>query len=216
MQNNGMAVAVAMSIAAMACLAGCSTQQVSTTTQVRAINLPAGALKDAGIAFIIPSSVTGQEEDRQALAFAFVEAMQQARPDVRVTSLASVLSAINKAGFSGDYRRMLEDYRMTGIFDRDVLRRIATASDSRFVAQLKLAGFRQGSSTRWGFLGVRIVDTRSTSLRLFLQLWDSTDGSIAWEGAEELTLAHESAEEDTVTFKNAIEESAKHLVARLP
>jgi hypothetical protein len=207
---------MALGIAFAACLCACSTQQMQTTTQVRSNSLAPGLLKDSGIAFIIPSSVTGQEEDRQALALGFVEAMRQARPDLRVASLDTVLSAINKAGFASDYRRMLEDYRLTGIFDREVLQRIAAASSSRYVAQLKLAGFRQNSSGRWGFLGVRLVDTRSASLRLFLQIWDSVDGSIVWEGAEELTLAHESAEEANVTFTSAVEQSARHLVARLP
>ena len=53
-------------------------------------------------------------------------------------------------------------------------------------------------------------------LRLFLQIWDSHDGSIAWEATEELTLAHEALDEGAVTFNHAIEQAAHHLIARLP
>lgn len=204
------------SLAIALLLTACSTQQLQSTTQVRTAHLSTGVLEKSGIAFIIPSSVTGQEEDRETLALGFVEAMQEARPDLHIASLATVLSAINKSGLAGDYRRMLEDYRLTGILNRETLQRIAQASGTRFVAQLKLAGFRQNSSGRWGFFGVRLIETRSANLRLFLQIWDSTDGSIAWEGAQELTLAYESAQENNVSFRNAVEESARRLVARLP
>lgn len=216
MRNSRTGLPFALGILAAVALPGCSTQQMQATTQVRTSNLSASSLKDAGIAFIIPSSVTGQEEDRETLALGFVEALRQARPELKVTPLATVLSAINKGGFAGEYRHMLEDYRLTGILDRETLQRIAAASGSRFVAQLKLAGFRQNSAGRWGFLGVRLIETRSANLRIFLQIWDSADGSIAWEGSQELTLAHESAQEDNVSFRNAVEESARQLVARLP
>jgi hypothetical protein len=81
---------------------------------------------------------------------------------------------------------------------------------------LKLAGFRQESKGRWGALGLRVFETKSTTARLFLQIWDSKEGAIAWEGGVEMTMAYESASEETVTFSSVIEASARRLIARLP
>lgn len=197
-------------------LSACASPQIHATTQVREIGLKSQDLKADGIAFITPSSATGQEEDKQALALTFVEVLSKNRPDLRIVPLPETLSAINGAGLASEYRRMFEDYRQTGIFDRDVLRKVARVTGVRYLAQLKLGGFRQDSKDRWGALGLRILETKSTTLRLFLQIWDSHDGSVAWEGAEEMTFSHDSMDEDTITFKGAVEQSARDLVLRLP
>jgi len=82
-------------------LSGCSTDnQLHSTTQVRVINLESQSLQASGIAFITPTSVTGQEEDKQALALVFSEALKRARPDLRVVPLSETLGAINMAGLS--------------------------------------------------------------------------------------------------------------------
>ena len=100
-------------------LSGCSTSnQLHSTTQVLDINLTRHALQASGIAFITPTSVTGQEEDKQALALAFTDALQLARPDLRVMPLPQTLGAINGAGLANEYRQMFEDYGVCRFRDR--------------------------------------------------------------------------------------------------
>lgn len=198
-------------------LSGCaSTNQLHTTTQALAIDLEPRVLKATGIAFITPTSVTGQEEDKQALALAFTEALKLARPGMRIVTLPATLGAINRAGLASEYRQMFEDYRLSGIFNRETLLKVSHVTGVRYLAQLKLSGFRQESKNRWGMLGIRMVETKTTFLRLYLQIWDGENGSVAWEGAQELTSSHESLQEDAISFKTAVEQSAKELLARLP
>lgn len=198
-------------------LLGCAnTNQLHTTTQTLAINLEPHILKTAGIAFITPSSATGQEEDKQALALSFTEALKKARPNLRVVPLPETLGAINRAGLASEYRQMFEDYRLTGIFSRETLAKISHLTGVRYLAQLKLGGFRQEAKNRWGAFGIRMLETKTTSLRLYLQIWDGESGSVAWEGAQELTTSHESLQEDAIAFKTAVEQSAVELLARLP
>jgi len=135
---------------------------------------------------------------------------------LRVVSLPTTLGAINRAGLASEYKQMFEDYRLTGIFNRETLLKISHATGARYLAQLKLGGFRQESKSRWGMLGVRMLETKTTFLRLYLQVWDGENGSIAWEGAQELSSAQESLQEDAVSFKTAVEQSAKELLARFP
>lgn len=195
---------------------GCATHQIHGLVQQRAISLKPGELQTFGMAFITPSTVTGQEEDKQALALTFAEVLIAERPAVRVVTLPETLGAINRAGLAEKYKVMYEDYRDTGIFKRDILRKVGEATGTRYLVQLKLASFLQGSQNRWGFLGIRMLDTKSASIRLFLQIWDSEDGTIAWEGNEELNYAFDTSRERAVTFKTVVETTARNLIAHLP
>lgn len=214
-------VLVALGLALL--LGACANNRAPTdatpgqpTTQVLTLHLQLDELRTGGLAFITPTSVTGQEEDKQALALSFTEVLQTVRPDLRIVSLPQTLSAINRTGLTREYRQMFEDYRSAGIFDRETLQKVGQATGSRYLAQLKLAAFKQESRGRWGFLGVRMMETKSSTIRLFLQIWDTRDGSVAWEGSHESTMAQDSMAEDNITMKHIVEDAARDLVARLP
>lgn len=192
------------------------TQQSIPTTQVLTIGLKSEDLRKGGIAFITPSSITGQEEDKQALALTFTEVLLTMRPDLSVMALPQTLSAVNREGLTREYRQMFEDYRLTAIFDRETLQKVAKVTKVRYLAQLKLGAFRQESKSRFGMLGLRVLETKTSTIRLFLQIWDSQDGSVAWEGAQESTVSHESLAEEYVSMKSIVQESARDLVAHLP
>jgi heme-degrading monooxygenase HmoA len=142
--------------------------------------------------------------------------MRLIRPDLNIVSLPETLSAVNREGLTREYRQMFEDYQSTGIFDREILQKVAEVTGMRYLAQLKLGAFRQESRGRFGFLGIRVMETKTSTIRLFLQIWDSRDGSVAWEGAQESTVSHESLEEEYVSMRRIVEESARDLVAQLP
>lgn len=197
-------------------LGGCASPQTYSTTQILSTNLKPDSLKYTGVAFITPSSATGQEEDKQALALAFGEVLRQVRPELQMVSLSETLSSINRAGLTSEYKQMFEDYRLTGIFDQATLKKVADVTHVRYLAQLKLGGFRQDSKGRLGAFGLRLVETKSTAIRLYLQIWDSNDGSVAWEGSHEMTASHDSMAEDTVTFRSVVEQAARALIGRLP
>jgi hypothetical protein len=206
-----------LAILVVAALAGCTTPaKYYSTVNHQALSLRAGDLEAGGIAFITPSTVTGQEQEKQAVALAYADVLRQQRPALKVVTLAETLSAVNKAGLVEPYRRMYEDYRDTALFPADVLRRVSAATGARYLAQLKLQGFGQGSKGRFGILGLRISETLYGDVRLYLQIWDSRDGSIAWEGMQELRIAMDSTTEEPVTLRDLLERSAQDLVAKLP
>jgi hypothetical protein len=97
-----------------------------------------------------------------------------------------------------------------------MLERVGKLTGSRYIAQIQLQEFQEGSKERWGIFGFRIVETRFARTRLFLTIWDSNDGSIAWEGMEELTFAHERINEEPITFLRSVDRAAQHLIAQLP
>ena len=135
-------------------------------------------------------------------------------------SMKELAAALDTAGVPCgpvyNYRQMFEDYRLTGIFSRDTLQKVSNVTGVRYLAQLKLGGFRQESKNRWGTMGIRMLETKTTSLRLYLQIWDGENGSVAWEGAQELSSSHETLQEDAISFKTVVEQSAAELLASLP
>lgn len=180
------------------------------------LSLTHADLRAGGLAFITPSTVTGQEEDRQGLALTFASVVRETRPELRCLSLSETLGAINKTGLSDDYKKLYEEYRSTGIMARNRLRAIGKATGVRFLAQLNLADFRQNTKERFGIFGIRVVQTKGATIRVFMQIWDSQDGSVAWEGTQELDYSDETLSERSVTFQTMSEETARNLVARLP
>jgi hypothetical protein len=197
-------------------LSGCVLDQTHSKADHQTFSLKKNDLVNDGLAFITPSTVTGQEQDKQTLAFGFANAMHERRPDIRIVTLPETLGAINKANITGDYKLMYVDYRDTGVFKRDLLKKVGDATGARYMAQLKLATFTQNSNDRLSLLGVRIVQTKQANIRIFFQIWDSTDGSIAWEGTEEMNYSWDTATEKPVTFKAIVEKSANNLIALLP
>jgi hypothetical protein len=203
--------------AALLLLCACSnTLQVYSSPQHETRRLAQKDLREGGLAFLTPSTVTGQEEDKQSLAYVFAATLKSERPDIRVLPLSETISAMNKAGLAAAYRSLYHDYRDTAVFDGAVMRQIAQAAGARYLAQLKLANMQQGARGRLNLLGLNILNTQYANMRVFLQIWDSADGSIAWEGIDELTFAIDTGQEKPIGFRAVAERAAQDLVKRLP
>ena len=200
-----------------AAVSACGTApQIHSQASHNSISLQPGDLEAYGLAFITPSTVTGQEEEKQAVALTFAQVMAKERPGIRLRTLSETLSKVNRAGYAEEYRAMYTDYRDTGIFDRGTLRKVSDVTGTRYLAQLKLQGFDQGAVTRFGLFGFRLMMTKYATLRLFFQIWDAAEGGIVWEGVEEMNYSVEAVAEKTVTLQTVIEKAAVDLVHRLP
>jgi hypothetical protein len=197
-------------------LPGCSIDQVHSTADHEDFSLDKNDLETYGLAFITPSTVTGQEEDKQTLAFAFANVMQESRPDIRLLTLAETISAINVANMSEDYKLMYVDYRDTGVFKHDLLKKVGEVTGTRYLAQLKLSDFSQNSKARFNLFGFRLLQTKEANIRIFFQIWDSVDGTIAWEGTEEMSYSWDTGSEKPVTFRRIVEKTANNLITLLP
>ncbi len=193
---------------------GCAPQKYSTV-ETRAFSITKDDLAKYGVAFITPSTVTGQEQDIQALALSFSSLMQELRPEINIMPLSDTLSLINRNGMIEDYKKMYRNYSDTGIFDQDIIRKISKVTGRRYLAQLKLSEFTQETSTRFSF-GFRIIDTKKARMRLFFQIWDSHNGTIAWEGSAELNYSFDTVTNNTINFKTVVQITAIELVKNMP
>jgi hypothetical protein len=202
---------------ALAALAGCTgLDQIIPTSRMHNVALQKGDLEKHGLGMLTPSTVTGQEEDRQAVALVFSGVIEERRPKIRLVPLADTLGEINRAGLAEEYRRMVEDFRYTGVFRQETLKKVGELAKARYLAQLKMADFRQDSSSRLSIFGLRLIQTKTGNIRLFLTIWDTSDGSIAWEGMQELSYAYDTFREKPISFKEAVAEASKELAKEIP
>ena len=199
-------------------LAGCGSMlpQVDAKIAHKDIALDAADLAAGGIGFLTPSAATGREADKQALALSFATRLEADRKDLRVVPLPAILSAVNNAELDQDYKQMYRDYLETGILDGALLKRIGEIGQVRYLAQLNLASFEQVSRGRFSLIGLRFVDTKQANIRVFLQIWDSQSGAVAWEGGGEVNYAFESFSERPVTFQLVAGTAADRIYADLP
>jgi hypothetical protein len=204
-------------VLAVLLLSGCETTvQKYSMPEHQTLRLSAGDLGAGGLAFLTPSTVTGQEEDKQALAYVFANTVRRERKDIRVLGLPETISAVNRAGLAQSYRSMYHDYRDTAVLDGKVMGEIARATGVRYLAQLKLANMQQAARGRFSLLGFSLLQTQYANMRVFFQVWDSRDGTIAWEGINELTFAKDTSRELPISFRDVAEHAATDLVQRLP
>jgi hypothetical protein len=205
-----------LTVAAFALAACESSPQVYSNPKHDTLKLVQSDLREGGLAFLTPSTVTGQEEDKQTLAYVFASTLEAERPDIKFVSLSRTIGAVNRAGLADVYRKMYVDYRDTGVFDAGMMQRVAQAAGVRYLGQLKLAKMEQSSRGRFGVLGLSLLNTQFANMRVFFQVWDSRDGTIVWEGIDEVTLAMDTGKELPMSFQSVAGHAAKNLVQRLP
>jgi predicted Zn-dependent protease len=146
----------------------------------------------------------------------FAETLKDQRKNVRVLALAQTLGAIYKAGLADAYRSMYAYHRETGLFRADVLEQIAKATQARYMAHIQVQGFEQYAKERFGIFGLRIVETKSAAVRLFFQVWDSRDGTVAWEATEEVHYSYDTVTEEQLTLPQVVGRAAEDLIVKLP
>jgi hypothetical protein len=185
-------------------------------TEATDFSLDPVAFRTQGIGFLTPLSATGQEANRLSLALAFANSLAAEEKDLDVVSLAEVLSAVNQADLSADYKLMMDDYEATGIMEKGTLRRVGEVSGARYLGLLELADFEQSANKRFGIGGLRVMDTKIASIRLSWQIWDSLAGAIAWEGSDEIHYAYDTGRERPVSFGFVAGQAAANLISQIP
>jgi hypothetical protein len=140
----------------------------------------------ATLGVVAPAGIQGLGP---TVSHALTTSLAKASPPIRVVPTLEVLNRLTDQGLAGEYADLLASYSRSGIPDRAKLQQIGTALGSRYVLQPGLAEFSQAILDKFEFAGFKIVRTRVSVLRLWLQLWDTQTGHILSESTGEATLA---------------------------
>jgi hypothetical protein len=146
------------------------------------------------------------------MSHALSGALAQVVPPIREIPTNEALNRLTDEGLATEYADLRAGFARNGILDRQLLRRIGGRLGSRYVLLPGVAQFEESIIDKVEAVGIKLVRNRVTTLRLWLQLWDSETGHIVWESSGEATTATVFlSPKQTV----ALEQIAKRLLVRM-
>lgn len=177
-----------------ALVAGCTPLHgwdAHTTSMPRPPAFDVGELARQPVATFGVLAPAGLQGFGPSLSQALATALAEAAPSVRGIPALETVNALNEQGLAAEYADLIAGFLRNGILERKRLQRIGSALRARYVLLPGLAEFDQVMIDRLAISGLKVVQSRVTTLRLWLQLWDAQTGRLLWESAGEATVASE-------------------------
>lgn len=196
--------------------AGCSTpfhlsdDHITSTPRPPSVDIAVLTCEPvASLGVVAPSGLQGLSP---TVSHALVSALAEASPPIRALPMLEVLNRLTDRGLAAEYADLLAGYARNGIPERERLQRIGAALGSRYLLQPGLAEFSQALVDKFEFSGLKIVKTRISALRLWLQVWDTQTGHILSESTGELTVATPVLSQATTV---SLDDTAQRLWSRI-
>ena len=193
-----------LSILGTGCASSLYGWQVRTNSTSTSPSFSQASIEQHPVALFPAVTLPGLRGNEVGLAHYLGEVLHKIRPGWKVVSEEETVTVINRQGLAAEYTRMRVDYDQSNILDRDSLRKIASTIGVRYVFQPRLASLVQTMTDRWTFpaLDIRMTQTRSSILRLSLQLWDAETGELVWTSMAETNMANEAVSQDPVYLED--------------
>ena len=182
-----MKYAAAVAIVAGFFLSGCSPLSM-TDVHVTGTAKPEHFDPGERVALLGLVAPGGLQQFAPVFSNALVMALQQADPPIRALSFQESGNLMNDHGVTADYGDLVSGFAHSGILERERLRRVGAALGSQYVLLPGVAEFDQTIIDRFETIGLKVFRARVTTLRLWLQLWDTKTGHNLWEGTGEVTV----------------------------
>ncbi len=178
---------------------------VRTTSTTLSPSVEPAKLTQGTFAVLTPLSVASLRGNEAGMGQYLGDVINEVAPNLRVVDERQAISLINKQGLAEEYARMRSELELTHILDRDVLQKIGAALNVNYVFQPRLAYFSQEMLDRWEIpaINVKFARTRSSTMRLSLQLWDSESGELLWSSTAESSFQSEAVNLDPVFIEDA-------------
>ena len=177
---------------AAALLAGCTPLYLSdthTTSTPRSQLFDVAELAREPVATLGLLTPAGLQGFNPPLSHALNAALSEASPPIRGIAAHETLNMLIQQGLGAEYSTLIASFGRGGILEREPLQRIGSALSSRYVLLPGLAEFNQVIIDRLSIYGWNTIQSRVTTLRLWLQLWETQTGKILWESSGEVTMA---------------------------
>jgi len=178
---------------------------VRTTSTTLSPSVEPAKVMQGTFAVLTPLSVASLRGNEAGMGQYLGDVISEVAPNLRIVDERQAISRINQQGLAEEYARMRSDLELTHILDRDVLQKIGAALDVNYVFQPRLAYFSQEMLDRWEIpaINVKLARTRSSTMRLSLQLWDSESGELLWSSTAESNFQSEAVNLDPVFIEDA-------------
>lgn len=177
---------------------------VRTTSTPLSSSVEGARLAQGTFAVLTPLSVASLRGNEAGMGQYLGDVIKKVAPNLKVVDERQTISLINMHGLTGDYAQMRSNLEVTHILDRDILRKIGDATGAHYVFQPRLAYFTQAMTDRWTVPAINVLasQTRSGTMRLSLQIWDTTTGELLWSSTAEANLQSEAVTQDPVFIED--------------
>lgn len=192
------------------CMAGCSKSlygwQVRTNSTPVAPSFDQTPIDGKRVA-IFPTLATGPLQGTAVGMSQYLsQTLNTLTPTWKVLTEQETLTRINKQGLGVEYIKMRGDADQSHLLDRHSLAKIGAALGVRYILQPRLAAFTQTMTERWQIpaFDIRVMQTRSSLLRVSMQLWEAESGELIWSSVAETVMESETVTQDPVFLEDAI------------
>jgi hypothetical protein len=176
-------------------------------------------IKNGGIGILFPTTGWGEERYGKLIMDILGDVITNDRRSLRVIHPNRGLELIDREGLTKEYALAKENYENTGEWDKGFLKRIGKAIGARYLVQPIMTRFEHASSNRSArvnVLGVRVLNTRESTIRLSIQIWDSINGNIVWEGFIEVSIMDDTIKSKPVRFYEVARVAFERLINEIP
>ncbi len=198
---------IALATILMVC-SGCASSIYGWQSRTNSTPLPASfdhnVFEEQAVALFPAVTAPGLRGNEAALSYYLDDILRKLAPTWRTVSPKDTVTRINQQGLADGYITLMQTHEQSNMFDRNLLKPVAAALGARYVFQPRLAFLVQTMTDRWKVpaFDVRVSQTRSSIMRLSLQLWDAESGELVWASVAETNMANEAVSQDPVYLED--------------
>ena len=205
-----------MSLLLLVVSAGCSSSAYSwhvrtnSTSPAPAANKETLAQDPVAVLGAFSPALGGTELGVGAM---LTQVLKKLVPQAKLIETRDVFTRISTKGATEDYIRLRADAGRGYVLSREPLQKVGAAIGARYVFQPYVVAFTQSLTNRWSFMDVRLMQTRSSILRLSVQLWDAETGELLWASVAEAQVESEGVGQEPVYFEDAVRIALGSMIA---
>jgi hypothetical protein len=173
-------------------LGGCDPpylSETSATSTPKPTSFDTSELARVPVGVFLPVAPGNLQGFGATLTHALNGALAEVNPPIREVTADEVLNRLTDQGLTGEYADLRAGFTRDGMLDRRRLRRIGVKLGVHYVLLPGLAQFDEEILDKYEAAGIKLLRNRVTTLRIWLQLWDTQSGHIVWEASGEITAA---------------------------
>jgi hypothetical protein len=173
-------------------LAGCDPPYLSetyATSTPKPKSFDTGELVRAPVGVFLPVVPGNLQGFGPTLSHALSGALAEVTPPIREIAVDEVLNRLTDQGLTAEYADLRAGFARNGVLDRHRLQRIGLSLGVHYMLLPGLAQFDEEILDKYEAVGIKLLRNRVTTLRIWLQLWDTQSGHIVWEASGEVTAA---------------------------
>ena len=161
-----------------------------------------GALAAGGLGLLPVVAGADQEGLRRPFGNRLNNDLSNQLPEGKFIGDIETIALISNAGLTGDYSRLMNDYKRSAILNKDSLKKIGAVIGVEHLLYVELLEQSQTEGPVPRILSKHPLVVKEIKMNIFGQVWSCTIGDVVWEGTGDISVRTE----DQWTYIQAVDE----------